>query len=335
MTDPTPAESKLAATPDVPPEARIEWQQSGFEQFLERHFKKLLIVLALIAAGTAVFLVYRQHQGEQRLREAQAFTSATTIEDYKKFIANYPGSVAAGSARFMVANLLAEAGSVNEAVEELDRFLLEHADHPLRDHAAFRVAVLTMEKGDAKAGLEKLEAFIRGYPESELAPLARLRQGDAFALSGQPEEARKVYEQLIADKSFAGNPFFKEAENRLAEVKLKPPVEVEFVPEPEPKAGDAPPGGSPGAPTEINAPSFSLDGGKPGPLEPGGSLLEGLGPILPALEQVPIPPETKLPPAPDLPPPDAIPPANPAASPSSPPVTPDRRPSTPSAPPKQ
>jgi predicted negative regulator of RcsB-dependent stress response len=259
MSDAKPSKSKLAATPDAPPEAKFEWQRSGFEQFLEQHFKKLLIAAAIIAVTVAGVLVYRERREEQRAREGQAFTSAETIEDYKKVIANYPGSVAAGSAQLMIANQLADNNSPNEAIDELNRFLADYTEHPLRDQAGFRLAVLTLTKGDPKAGLELIDRFLRDYPKSPLAPLARIRKGDALLLTGDADAARKVFEELIADPSFAGSPFFKEAEDRLAQSKLKPPVEVEFVPEPEPPKPPPATPASTAPPPDINAPSLLDD----------------------------------------------------------------------------
>ena len=107
----------VSATPDAPPVARFDWSQSPFESFLESHFKKVLFGLAAVAIGIGGWLVLRQKNEEKLDREGQAFTAADTLDDYKKVIANYPGSVAAGSAQFMIANLLAQNNDLTGALE--------------------------------------------------------------------------------------------------------------------------------------------------------------------------------------------------------------------------
>jgi predicted negative regulator of RcsB-dependent stress response len=313
MADPKSVKP-VPASPDAPPEATFEWQHSPFERFLEKHFKKLLIGVGVVAVAVAAVLVHRQRSEEQRVREGQAFAAAVSVEDYRKVIANYPGTAAAGSAQFMLAQL-AEKNSPAEAIGELERFLADYPDHPLRDHAAFRAAVLMIAKGDTEGGIGKLDSFLRNYSDSEVSPVARIRKGDALAALGRTDEARKVYEDLIADVSFAGSPFFQLAENRLAQVKLKPPVEVEFVPEPEPKP--APASGQP-APSatggDLKIPSILDD--LPGvgtpllpelPKEPQGPIEPPPPPATPELEVPPIQPPSaekpSAPPAPTLPPP--------------------------------
>lgn len=265
MSSEPPAQSRPPATPDAPPEATFDWQHSGFEAFLERHFKKILLVLAVLALAVAIWLVWRQQAQEARRAQAAAFTSAETIEEYQKVIAQHPGTTAAGSAQLMIANLAQEPA---DAVDALETFLSTYPNHPLRDHAAFRSAVLTASKIDPEKGLQKLEEFIASYPNSELRPLARIRRGDVLFGLGRAEEARQAYQELLDDTSFAGHSLYRDAESRLQQAKLKAPQEVEFVPEPE----------SPPSPTP-DVPEFNIDSLlQPTPSMPAPNPLEGEAP---------------------------------------------------------
>lgn len=270
---PQPAPS---ATPDAAPVAQFDWSQSPFESFLEQHFKKLLIGLLAIGVGVGGWLVLRQQAERKAIAEAQAFTGSETLDDYKKVIANHPGTVAAGSAQLMIANLLAQNNDAAGAIEELKKFSAGYPTHPMADHAAFRSAVLAAEKDGAAAGVTQYDTFINQFPNSPFRALAQLRKADALVTSGKRDEAIAIYESIQKDNSLYANPVLAEAKERIAQVKLKPPVEVEFVPEPTPPPSAAAPAGTPPsgldfeapAPTETTPPTLSIDPTTPPPPAP-------------------------------------------------------------------
>jgi predicted negative regulator of RcsB-dependent stress response len=295
MSQPKHPATPAPATAAAPPEAKFEWTHSPFEAFLEQHFKTILVVLGAIAVGVAGWLVWKQRAEEQRVREGRAFSGSETLDDYKKVIANFPGSTAAGSAQFMIANLLAQNNDTAGAIEELEKFLTTYPDHPLVDQATFRIAALTSQT-DAKAGLEKLEAFIAASPNSPFYPLARLRHADLLAAAGDIEKASAGYQAILDDNALAGNPVRDQATDRLGKIKLKRPEEVEFVPEPPPPAPDAPAPAStspapPGPTPEIKVPAFGLDAAAPSDAPP---LVPADAPPAPAPESPP--PPTPAPP---------------------------------------
>ena len=173
----------------------------------------------------------------------------------------------------MMAHLLTQNNDLAGALEELNKFIAGYPEHPLLDQAHFRAAVLTIEKGELKVGADQLEAFVNKFPQSSWRPMARLRQGDALVALGEKAKAVEVYEGLTKDTTLAGNPVVKEALNRVTLARLKPPTEVEFVPEPaaDPPQGAVLPTPSPGAPPtltpgapptltpEVKAPSLDLN----------------------------------------------------------------------------
>ena len=247
MSDPKP-QPIVPATAETAPEARFEWSQSPFETFLEHHFKKLLLGLLVTGVGVGGWLVMRQQSAQKLLLQAEAFTGSETLDDYKKVIANYPGSTAAGSAQLMIANLLAQNNDTAGALEELKKFTASHPKHPMMDQAAFRIAVLTAEKEGAAADAGPYDTFINQFPDSPLRPLAQMRKADALVAAGKREEALAVYDAIQQDNTLYGNTVLTEAKERAAQVKLKAPTPVEFVPEP---AAPAPAPATPGAPASA------------------------------------------------------------------------------------
>ena len=129
----------------------------------------------------------------------------------------------------------------------------------MMDQAAFRIAVLTAEKEGAAADAGPYDTFINQFPDSPLRPLAQMRKADALVASGKREEALAVYDAIQKDNTLYGNTVLTEAKERAAQVKLKDPTPVAFVPEP---AAPAPSPATPGAPS----PALNFDA--PAPASP-------------------------------------------------------------------
>ncbi|MFN0129163.1 MAG: tetratricopeptide repeat protein [Verrucomicrobiales bacterium] len=260
MSDSKP-QPTLPITPDTAPEARFEWTQSPFESFLEQHFKKMLIVLLAIATAVGAWLVIRQQRERAVIEQAEAFTGSETLDDYKKVIANHPGTVAAGSAQLMIANLLAQNNDLPGALDELKKFTSNFPQHPMVEHAAFRIAALTAEKDGSEAGVREYETFINRFPNSPLRPLAQMRKADALVNLGKTDDALAVFDAIQKDSSLFGNEILTEAKERADQVKLKPPTEVEFVPDPDPAPAATPSTGLdfdlPTAPESVVPPANS------------------------------------------------------------------------------
>lgn len=254
---------------ETAPQAQFDWNPTPFETFLERNFKLLLTIAVTAAVGGAGWLVWRQQHHRNRLAQAQAFTSAESLDDYKKVITSFPGTEAAGSAHYMSANLLAQNNDTAGALKEWQDFTKNFPSHPLVEQAELRVALLTIETGETQKGVEQLEAFLAKYPQSPFRGLAQLRQGDALVSLGEKDKAVAIYTQMTEGGNLAttsGKPARDEALQRLEWVKLTPPTEIEFVPEPaassDPSAATLP------ATLDVNAPSLNLDAPEPTDAEP-------------------------------------------------------------------
>lgn len=65
-------------------------------------------------------------------------------------------------------------------------------------HAALEAAALRMEGGDARSALAALLTVCDSLPDDRLAPLARQRAGDAYAMLGDDKNALAQYEECLA-----------------------------------------------------------------------------------------------------------------------------------------
>ncbi len=252
------------------PVATFEHQNSAFDDFLDKHLKKLLVALGIGAVGAIGWITY-QHRLESAWQvRAQDFTSAKTIEDFRKVEANHAGTEVAGNALMMIANLQKKDGKEADAIDTLRKLVANHPAHPLADQAMFRAGTMLVDKAsgaeaaEAKKlqdeGVKFLEDLVSKFPKSPLVPGALMRKTDLLLTGESPsdedrEKAEKAYAKINND--YPANSFFEEITRRKDAAKLKRPALVEFVPEPEPpKPAPLP---SPGAPADPNANSPLLN----------------------------------------------------------------------------
>lgn len=313
---------------------------AGSEAFLEKHIKK--IVLASIVAVAAVSVVgmvrYKAHL--TAIEAGEMVTAAKTIEDCDLVVQKYPGSVAAGNALLLKADLQWKANKKDSALGTLREFTQNFSSHP------FFVSGLMALGSKLEASNEKAEAkgiyerVAKEFGKSEFAPLAQIRIGDLMWADGKDEEAKKFFEALPSQ--FPGELTVSMSQNRLDLIAAGLPTkEVDGPPPPPKKEEPAPVPGAPGTPGAI-AP-IKLDsklGGTPIPVTipppPSATITpQGTAITTPAIsvdaKMPPKPGPQALPPvpAPNVPPP----PADKKVDPKAPPATSAPKPTSPPTPP--
>lgn len=229
----------LTTHPASPAEAIPAW-----EQFLEKHFKLLLVVcgvlvLALLGYGTVKYL---SHQ--KALAAGAEFASAKTIEDCDIVAQKYPGTAAAGNALLLKADLLWDQNKKDTALSVLREFVSKHAKHPLYPYGLLAFASKLESLGERDEAKAVFERVINEFGTSDLAPLAQLRLGDLLWAQGKEDEAKKAYEALPSKFPNAENAFVTQSETRLNWIAAKLPT-MEVDGPPKPKEAPPPPTVSP------------------------------------------------------------------------------------------
>ena len=238
------------------PVATLDHETSSFERFLEENLKTLLIAGGVIFIGAIGYLIFNYLSESSAAEEANAFTSAESVEDYRKVISDFPGSLAAGNAQLMIGKTLGEDDEKQqEAIAELRTFVESYGDHPHRAQGMFQLVSLLLDDGKKSEAVGQIDKLIAEYPESHLVPYAKLCKGDFAYEEGNKEEAQKVYSDVLIKHS--GTAAAKLAEERADRAKIDPPVIVDPRPEPLPEDGGPP---APGIAPGIGAPTpFILD----------------------------------------------------------------------------
>ncbi len=211
----------------------VDVPQNKVEQFLEQHFKKILVVTVLIALLLGAMGVARHFKAQTELEAAELFTSASTPELCEVVIQKYPGTVAAGNAILMKADLQWQADKKQDSVSELNRFLKELPDNALRPQVMLALASKYNALGDTANANKTVDELLSAYPKSEIAAGAQALKGDLLWADGKVEEARKIFEGL--PRNYPGSPFLGETEERLKMMNSGLPM-VELDPPPAPPA---------------------------------------------------------------------------------------------------
>lgn len=218
-----------------------------WEQFLDRNFKKLVLLFIAIIAALVVLGLGRHFSRQAEVKAGEAFAASKTVEDLDGVIAAHKGSRAAGNALLQKAELLWDQNKKSTSVDTLREFINTHKDHPLLPQALLGLGSKLEslgQRGEAKPVFERL---VNEFSKTDLAALAEIHLGDIAWAEGKEEDAKKIYEGLPAKfaSNGAGNPFLSQAESRLEWIAAKlPSKEVDGPPKPkvEPKPAAAAPG---------------------------------------------------------------------------------------------
>ncbi len=297
-------------TPDQAPVAELEYTHTAFERWIIDHKKQLITAGVVLGLGFVGYYTLGFVREARNNAAGDAYSQATTIDEFKKVAEDYSGRPGGGNALFTVGRMQLEDQRLDEAVKTFQNFLAEYPSHPLAEQAKFREAEATLAKGETEAALGKYQGFLVAHAKSSLRGAVHQRIGDLLAKSGKIEEAKAEYDKIAADQT--DKQFKKQADDLKKVLDQEAPVVIPFVEEK--------PTPAPGAPTApgANPPGLSIPS-----LTPPSSDLNTPG--------LSLTPEPTAPSAPTLvPTPEATTPA--PAAPTVPSLTPAPAPAAPAAP---
>jgi predicted negative regulator of RcsB-dependent stress response len=245
-----------ALHPEHPPEATL----SPTEQFMEKNYKKiLLLVVVAILAVIAVGMV-RHNMTKKANAAAEEFTRAKTVEDCDLVISKYPGTLAAGNALLTKAELLWSQTKKDSAIAALQEFVTKHSDHPLFATTEIALASKLESTGKTDEAKAIYERIGNGDAKSEFTALAKLRLADLLWQTGKEDEAKQIYTTF--PQNFTGSTFFDQNKSRQDWVAAAFPTKEVDGPKPPPAPPEPPapkidvtPGGPAGAPPLLLNPT--------------------------------------------------------------------------------
>jgi TolA-binding protein len=172
---------------------------TGFDPlvFWIQHKNKIVLLAGLFAFALAAFVI-SEYWGTHRNASAQElYAAASSGDGFRKVIAEYPGTVAAGNAHLMLAEKLREEGKLDESTATLRTFVEKYPEHPLLSGAWTSIAANLEAQGKTDEALSTYQKVSTGYANTFSAPVALLAQARLLAARGKNDEARRLYEQVM------------------------------------------------------------------------------------------------------------------------------------------
>lgn len=255
-------------TPSIAPLAEINLGPSKFEQFLEKNHRLLIALLVLITIASAAYIVIR---GVEKSREQSAgavLSKANDVASLQEVIKQHANTKAAASAKILLADKQASEGKTDAAILTLKDFIATHGDHAAIPTASAKLASLLMGQGNASEASAIFQDIVADPKARYIAPYALICLGDIAKAGGDAAKAESYFNQVKTEH--AESSFASMANDRLAMVKTKLPVEVEPPPPaPAPEPQKAKPEqktsvpAAPAAPAETKSPTNKKPVSKP------------------------------------------------------------------------
>lgn len=259
---------------------------SAAEQFLEKNFKKLMLLVLFAIVGLLAYGFVRYKAQQAAIAAAEQFTGAKTIEDCDLVISQHPGTPATGNARLLKADLLWEENKKDSSTSVLREFLKENEGHPLYATAMLGLASKLESMGEKDEAQELFQRVSSEFPDSAVAPLARIRLGDLLWSQGKEDEAAEIYETLATEFPDTNEPFYDQSQSRLEWLTAKLPTK-EVEPPAEVKAAEEAKKAAAAAaqlPAGLKPPQINVDGTLGATVSPDG------GALTPPISPMPTPP---------------------------------------------
>lgn len=213
----------------------IELGPSRHEQFLNRHYKKLivaLLVFMLLASGAIVYGTWRARQESEAAAAIMAAMRVTSrvsdageydMAQLDKILAEYPGTKAAATARLLRGMQLLAGGQQEQGIQALESVIAGADNDLLRLRAQVTLATYYMDGGDAAKAMEYWQAVSR-VGSSPWEPLALLTMGDIAAQQGDDTMAKAYYTKLT--ENCPSSPLRGVAHQRILLLGVDAPIPV-------------------------------------------------------------------------------------------------------------
>ncbi len=248
----------MSTASPAPAEPTPDLATSAYEDWLERNFKKLLLLVLLVILAVAAYFIVRYRTDALRMEAGAAFTSADSIEAHDAVISKFAGTPAAANSLLKKAELLWDKNQKDSSVEALRKFLAGHPKHPLLMQTKLALATRLEVMGEKDEARKLYEEITASATASEVTPLAEIRLADLLWSEGKLEEAKTLYAGLPSKYPGTNQPFFDQSQERLKWAGADLPTTEVDPPAPPPAPEGAAEAPAPKPPGTIELPPINL-----------------------------------------------------------------------------
>jgi tetratricopeptide (TPR) repeat protein len=216
-------------------------------------YRKLIMwLITLVSVGLIAWGGYELWQYRKRSGSSNAFGAANTTEDFRKVIAEWDGTPAAGSALLRIGEELRKEGKYDEAINTLNDFTKKYSNHSLSVGGILSLGFTQELAGKTDEALATYQRLQNNYAESAFAPIAALSQARIYKSQNKIEEARKALAAF--DQKYKSTPFASEAQRMIEDFDKAEGRAIGGTPRPTPPAPPTPPA----APTPTVPPGIQI-----------------------------------------------------------------------------
>jgi len=188
----------------------VEQTLTTTEQFLELHYKELLIALGVIVVLIAIFWLGRIYLGKQneeaqsQMYQAERYLEMDSLNLALNGDGNYLGFIdiadeykftkTGNLARYSAGICFLHLGQYEEAIEYLDKY--SKKDKMIGSLAIGATGDAYVEMGDADKGVAKYLEAADFAKNSFNTPLYLMKAGELHELNGKYDEALTLYERI-------------------------------------------------------------------------------------------------------------------------------------------
>jgi TolA-binding protein len=172
---------------------------TGFDPlvFWIQHQRKIVLLAGLFAIALAVFAISEIIRSKTSAAAQELLANAHSADGFRKVIAEYPRTAAAGNAHLLLAEKLREEGKLDDSTAILRTFLEKYPEHPLLSGAWTSLAANLEAQGKIDEALSTYQKVSTGYANSFSAPVALMAQARLLVAKNKIEEAQRLYEQVM------------------------------------------------------------------------------------------------------------------------------------------
>ncbi len=173
--------------------------ETGFDPlvFWIQYKTKIVLLALLLVVGLGTFALSEYVQTQKNNGARELFAKADSADGFRKVIAEYPGTIAAGNAYLMLAEKLRAEGKFDESSKELHTFIAKYPQHQFISGAWTSIAANLEAQGKVDEALSTYQKVSTAYANSFSAPAALLAQARLLGTKGKVEEGRRIYEQVM------------------------------------------------------------------------------------------------------------------------------------------
>ncbi|MDP7024144.1 MAG: tetratricopeptide repeat protein [Kiritimatiellia bacterium] len=161
----------------------------------------ITIVAAVIAVAVFGCNMVRSHKRRSITDASAQLAAARSIQDLEAIVADYGSTPSAPLALLQLAKTSYDMGNFSGAMMHYEGFADKYADHELASVAEVGLIHCREARGELQAAASEFKAFAEANPADFLAPTAQLGQARCLEQLGQFDDARIIYENMVADLS--------------------------------------------------------------------------------------------------------------------------------------